>query len=251
MRSEVPLSPEGPTNEAAIARALTELSSHVSGVLGVVAEVADLVTTAVRRGRNQEPGEVNAIHELAEVRLGGGPSIVWGLGFVADPDAYLARGALHWWYRPRRGGAIERLEVSLDPTSVDFYDYTNTPWFIGARDRTDYVTGPYVDAAGTNEHIVTFAHAVSRHGRFLGVAGADVLVGTLQSVMQPAFRDLNGEATLLAPDGLVIVTNSPHLLAAIVSDRPGADDVEVGVPGAPWKLRVGPPTARAAVPEGG
>jgi hypothetical protein len=144
---------------------------------------------------------------------------------------------LEWWQRSRRGGSIEPLIVSLDPTAVDFYDYTRAPWFVGARDRGLNITGPYVDATGTNEHIVTFTKAVIADGRFIGVAGADVLVGTFQALLQPFLAAVGEPVSLVDADGQVIATNDPRALAGVIRVSP--DTSTYPVSGTPWRFVVG------------
>lgn len=219
-------------------RAAAQLETFAATVSAAVAEIAEFVHIAAQHDQGLGLDSLNAIQRVAERHLGGRASSIWGLGFVGDPSAFPDRGGLQWWCRSGPGGAIRRLVVSLDQSALDFYDYTAAAWFEVARDGELHVTGPYVDATGTNEYIVTFSRAVSERGRFLGVAAADVLVGTLQSVMQPTLRAIRGHACLVDADGLVIATNTPDLLASTVRQDAREDDVVVPVPWAGWRLTV-------------
>lgn len=231
--------PEPISDRDAAARALTHLTAQASQVFGALAEVSDHVLATVDHGAALDLGCLDQLEEVVGHHLLERRSPIWGLGFVADPGAFPDRGGLQWWCCSGAGRAMRRLVVSLDPASVDFYDYTDAPWFTQARERGANVTGPYVDATGTNEYVITFSQAVRDEGRFLGVAGADVLVGTLQSVMQPVLRSLRGEACLVDEEGVVIATNSPRLLAGTVP-VPQDDGLVAAVAWAPWRLMVRP-----------
>ena len=233
------MTPEQISDRAAVARVLTQLTSHASLVFAIVAEVRDQVLAIVGRERDGGLDAFDEIELIAERHLVGRTSIPRGLGFVADPTAFPDLGGLQWWCRSGPGGAIRRLVVSIDPGSLDFYDYTVAPWFVGTRAGSGaHVTGPYVDATGTNEYVITFSEAIVDSGRFLGVAGVDVLVGTLQSVMHPAMRAIRGDACLVDEEGLVIVTNTPHLLAGAVLETAREEDARATLAWAPWQLTV-------------
>lgn len=221
---------------AALDRAITFLALEVTTIMEAVSETAEAVLRGRRRGgRARSPSA--ELERIVRARLEQPESRIWGLGFVADPGVYPEHGRLEWWQRSGPGGSIERLIVSLDPTSVEYYDYTRAPWFANARDRGMNITGPYVDATGTNEHIVTFTRAVIDEDRFIGVAGADVLVSTLQSALQPVLLEIPGTASLVDPDGKVIATNDPRLLAGVIA--PGRHgDLMRHVPPTPWRFVV-------------
>lgn len=167
-------------------RVVAQLGSVAATVFVAVSEVADLVHATAEADHRLDLSSLGAIQRLAERYLAERSPYIWGLGFVADPAAFPDRGGLQWWCRAGPGGMIRRLVVSLDRSALDYYDYTGAAWFDIARDGQMHVTGPYVDATGTNEYIVTFSQAVIDDGRFLGVAAADVLVDTLQSATQSA-----------------------------------------------------------------
>ena len=221
---------------------LDALASELTHVLEAVDEIAKEATAilALPRWRRRQPplAVLDPLEATARRHLEQPGALVWGLGFVAEPKAFAGGGGLAWWQRSGPGGRVERLRVSLDPASVDFYDYTRAPWYTNARDRGMNITGPYVDATGTDEYIVTTTRAVRIEDRFVGVAGADVRVGSLQSTLQPLLVAIPAEASIVDGEGRVIVTNAPNLLAAVISET-RADDLIVEVPLAPWRLVVG------------
>lgn len=231
---------------------LDALSVELTRVLGAVDEIAEEVAAilGVPRWRRRQPplAVLDPLEATARRHLEQPGALIWGLGFVAAPEVFAGGGGLAWWQRSGPGGRVERLRVSLDPASVDFYDYTRAPWYTNARDRGLNITGPYVDATGTNEYIVTTTRAVRIEDRFVGVAGADVRVGSLQSTLQPLLVAIPSEASVVDGEGRVIVTNTPNLLAAVISETQ-ADDLIVEVPFAPWRLvvrRAGQPASTRA-----
>lgn len=240
---------EGRALEEALEGAVSFLADEVRTIM----EAVDATAEAVLRARHARTGKRSRGELERTVRswLERPGNRIWGLGFVPDPAAYPSRGGLEWWQRSGPDGAVERLVVSLDPASVQYYDYTHAPWFANAREHGSNVTGPYVDAMGTNEHIVTFTRAVVDEGRFLGVAGADVLVATLQSALQPALVRIPKRIALVDPEGRVIATNDPQLLAGTVDLRRGG--MTRTVPQTPWRFvvrsnpgRRNPPVIRPA-----
>jgi hypothetical protein len=231
----------------ALDRAATFLTQEITAIMEAVSDTAE----AVLRTRHRMRGKRSSLTELERTvreHLEHPHSRIWGLGFVADPTAYPEYGGLEWWQRSGPGGSIERLIVSLDPASVEYYDYTRAAWFAKARDHGTNITGPYIDATGTNEHIVTFTQAVLDEGRFIGVAGADVLVATLQSALQPLLLPIPGTASLVDREGKVIATNDPRLLAGVVS-APRRGDLTREVPPTPWLFVVRRPRHRTRSPD--
>lgn len=231
---------------------LDALAAELTRVLDAVDEIgkeATAILTEPRWHRRRPPLSVlDPLEAIARRHLEQAGTLIWGLGFVAEPEVFSSGGGLAWWQRSGPGGRVERLRVSLDPASVDFYDYTRAPWYTRARDRGLNITGPYVDATGTNEYIVTTTRAVRIEDRFVGVAGADVRVGSLQSTLQPLLVAIPSEASIVDGEGRVIVTNAPNLLAAVIPETQ-ADDLIVEVSLAPWRLvvrRAGQPASTRA-----
>lgn len=105
------------------------------------------------------------------------------------------------------------------------------------------VVGPYVDYAGTDEYILTFACPVTSAHGFFGVAAADIRASDFEQSMLPLL-DAAGPRTLLVNDsGRVIASNTA---AAIVGSLvPARDRRGSQVPpgsgsercqGLPWSL---------------
>ena len=115
--------------------------------------------------------------------------IVVGMGLIAAPGLLADhRRRLHWWqFVPGREEPAP-LRVDLDPDSLGFYDCDSADWFSVPRTSgRRHVVGPYIDAHGTDRHLLTFTMPISPAGSFLGVVGADVPVSVFENRMLRAW----------------------------------------------------------------
>lgn len=147
-----------------------------------------------------------ACHDL--LTAGGTPLV--GAGLVFAPGVLRDQHfCLEWWQV--RGGAPERLLADLDPQSVTFRDYTALQWFDVPRSTgRRQITGPYVDYLCTDQLTLTFtapllAKPESDEADFVGVAGVDVLVRTLEVHLS---RQLSGQI------GLAVVNSLGRVVAS-------------------------------------
>ena len=82
-----------------------------------------------------------------------------------------------------------------------------------------HITGPYVDFLCTDEYTLTLAVPVTANGTIVGVAGADVLVETIELLLMDRLKDIDPRATLLNGSGRVIVSADPQLAAGALLVR--------------------------------
>ena len=85
---------------------------------------------------------------------------------------------LEWWLAgpDNAPGEATRLAADVNPDSVAFRDYTTLAWFEEPQQTGERgITGPYVDYLCTDQYTLTFTAPLVSDGRFLGVAGVDVL----------------------------------------------------------------------------
>lgn len=200
------------------------------------AELLAVADRARAAGRGPRRPDLEGIRALARGHLARHDGLVAGTGVVCAPGLLEdAPRWLEWWCAARRA-APRPLAVGLDPRDPDFYDYETADWFAAPR-RTGQrsVAGPFVDYSGTNQHIVTLTLPVADSGGYLGVAGADVLVGQLAALVAPSLAALGEDAALLNHRGRVIAANAPGL----VSGGLVADDVRAWVLAgrATWAVR--------------
>lgn len=140
-----------------------------------------------------------------------------GMGFVAAPGVLAdADRYLEWWqYRP--GGEPEQLIKDLDPGSAGFYDYPAWDWYKNPESGVARsINGPYVDESCTGEYALTLTVPVRLDGRFLGVAGADVLVAACQTVAEPMLRAIGRPAFVTTAAGRILVSGSAHRISGEV-----------------------------------
>jgi hypothetical protein len=169
------------------------------------------------------------------------PDLAAGAGVVLAPAtlADLPRCIEWWWADP--GADPAQLQVDLDPASVEFYDYTTTEWY-RAPERTGLpsVAGPYVDYICTHQYTITLSVPIRCAGRFVGVAGADILAGQVERLALPGLCRLGRTAVLVSGNGRVLASNTAAVLPGVPASRQAscARLVPVAGPGGvlPWTL---------------
>ena len=162
--------------------------------------------------------------------------IAVGLGAIFEPASLSPpHPRLEWWHHQGDRGRTARLVADLRPGSLDFYDYPRLEWFAGPRATgRRHIVGPYVDARGTDEYLLTLTVPVLSGDTFLGVAGADVSMSGFETLV---LDDLPGdaEAVVLNGDGRVVVsTTSRWLVGSMVRDTSGLATHPLD--GLPWRV---------------
>lgn len=231
----------------AVRSLLKEVATHTSRISAAIDQVHKTVLEAVSSPTVGSTGQIPDLQEsvcttLDTLVMEGSP--IYGLGFIADPVHTSSNSDPQWWYREQNGRGLRRLVVGTDPGRLDFYDYSETPWYLTTlNDDSLHVTSPYVDYCGTNSYIVTMSRRMQVQGSLLGICGADIVVGELQACLQTHILALPRPSSVVDDDGAVIATNSAEFLGA---NRPLDLLRERGypVPGLPWRLIV--PSVRKA-----
>lgn len=133
---------------------------------------------------------------------------VWGMGFIAAPfivdgrERYLA-----WWQR--HNDRVARLRLNFDPTSIDVYDYLQMDWYqLAQRGHARVAYGPYVDYSGSDMYTITATIPVVADGIFLGVAGADLVVGEVERHLLEVLRQTDDDAVVVNTERRVIAANT-------------------------------------------
>lgn len=135
-----------------------------------------------------------------------------GAGVVLAPDV-LADAPLwiDWWW-PDRGSGPKQLEVDLDPDSAEFYDYTTTEWYREPRRTGEHsISGPYVDYICTHEYTFTLSSPLVHAGRFIGIAGADILAEQVERLVLPGLAQRGRVTVLASGSGRIIASNAAWL----------------------------------------
>jgi hypothetical protein len=201
---------------------LAAVTRQISSVLRSVGELgAAMTAVAAAAGpcslRRADLAELRPL--VAEVLrrhdgLIAGTGVVLAPGVLADAPRWI-----EWWWADT-GGGISQLDVDLDPGSAEFYDYTTTEWYREpARSGRQWVTGPYVDYICTHKYTFTLSAPVMDAGRFLGVAGADILADQVERLVLPGLARLGRPAVLASGHGRVIASNSASIPPGAVLAR--------------------------------
>jgi hypothetical protein len=149
--------------------------------------------------------------------------ITVGFGYVAAPgDVEDHERFMAWWQRTEAG--ISRLRLNFDPTSIDVYDYLEMEWFQLAKDGQPRVAfGPYVDYSGSELYIVTATVPVHIDGRFVGVAGADLVVSELERRLVAVLQTSSVDAAVVSGERRLIASNSPRwVVGSRLPQMPGS-----------------------------
>lgn len=159
-----------------------------------------------------------------------------GAGFLAEPGTLTdADRHLEWWQSDSSGGH-SRLVLDLDPDSPDGYDYVAMEWYVGSKAGRPSVRGPYLDYAGADRFILTFATPVVVDGVFVGASGADVLMAAFDPMLFEHVRQGSAELALVDRDDRVIVSNSPDVAPSERLRVRTSDPLPVGGEGVGWRL---------------
>ncbi|KMO84602.1 hypothetical protein BST22_22655 [Mycolicibacterium chubuense] len=203
-----------------LANSLAEQASQtLEPVYALLARVAEeVLRSRPSRAALTEAHFSNLQRLLAEL-LDAERSIVWGMGFVAAPSVVEGRERyMAWWQRIN--DRPTRLRLNFDPTSIDVYDYLQMDWYRlaqGGQARVAY--GPYVDYSGSDMYTITAAVPIVADGTFLGLAGADLVVGEVEHRLLEVLRQTAEDAVVVNAERRVIAANTPRW---IVGSRLGA-----------------------------
>lgn len=171
-------------------------------------DLAELVCS-VYQGRSElRPSDFETVNERVQLRLVELGGMVSGFGFMIAPGSVLDVDLLHIWWHFLDGKPYQQ-RLNLDRTSVEFYDYSEKEFYVlPEQTGMRHAAGPYIDYLGTNKHIVTYGIPVVCQGRFVGVAGADIDVQSLQGELIDILPDdIPLTALVINQRGRVIVSN--------------------------------------------
>jgi hypothetical protein len=196
---------------------LTEITQRIEEVLGRVAEIAataESIADAARLARRPlSRDHLTGLRPLVASVLRDQAGLAAGAGVVLAPGALSdAPRCIEWWWADHRA-RLAQLHVDLDPESAEFYDYTTTEWY-REPERTGQpsVAGPYVDFICTRQYTFTLAVPMRCAGRFIGVAGADILATQVERLVLPGLSGLGQVAVLTSGHGRVIASNTAAIL---------------------------------------
>lgn len=254
MASTEPRQDLGPARDrrllAEVSRPVEQVFASVEGLRDEMLAIALAVAAA---GRRLQRRDLLGLRPAVDALLARHAGFVAGAGVVMAPDA-LADASLwiDWWWpmhAPGADAAVERLEVDLDPDSAEFYDYTTTEWYREPQQTGErHIAGPYVDYICTHEYTFTLSAPLLNGGRFLGVAGADILAARVEQLVGRSLAELPCVAALASGSGRIISSNTTELMPGTILARERLGETMRAVAGPddrppraalPWVLLMG------------
>ncbi|MEH6782210.1 MAG: cache domain-containing protein [Rhodoglobus sp.] len=145
-------------------------------------------------------------HALATVAL---PDVhVYGAGFIAAGGLLTdERNHLSWW----QGDDPKRLLLAAQSVNKEHIDYSELEWFrVPMETGRGHVAGPYVDYLCSDEYTITIAAPVHIDDTFVGVAGLDLLIDSVERQLLPKLAELGDKVTLVNSVGRVVVSTDPR-----------------------------------------
>jgi hypothetical protein len=224
------------TSHSELLVAAGPLSDWINEVASEVTRFSDEIAVLLTRnlGGREEVGReaLQGLEGLSRSFLSDHPFVA-GAGAIFSSDVIEQRqGVLEWWTRTPNGGS-EKLVIDLTPGGERFYDYEKLPFFsTAATTGKQTMWGPYLDYLGADDYVLTHSAPFFVDGRFMGVAGCDLRVQELETVLMPILLRIPGHAALLNASGRVIIGNSGRYLVGerVKPDAAGKARVELAVP---------------------
>lgn len=197
------------TSEPTARRLAEDATRSMEPLYALLGEIADEVLRCRPPRAALTEAHFGALHRRLAERLRE-ERAVWGMGFIAAPfvvdgnERYLA-----WWQRTN--DRVTRLRLNFDPTSIDVYDYLQMDWYrLAQRGQARVAYGPYVDYSGSDMYTVTATIPIVADGTFLGVAGADLVVGEIEHRLLEVLRRTGEDAVIVNAERRVIAANTPR-----------------------------------------
>lgn len=227
----------------------TWVAAQVGGALEAVfetvaatrADTEALLHRAAAQNRRPASADLAALRPGLHLHLTR-EELVSGVGFVAAPGLLSDVPAWLEWWQTGAGGDLRPLLLDLDPGRSAYSDYTHWDWFALPRDTgRRAVAGPYVDYLCSDEYSLTLSEPVLLHGRFAGVAAADVYLRHFEAAVLPLLRRLPRPAHLVNARGRVAASADPtHLAGSLTKGPDFAELLGTARPGTYDTLRLVP-----------
>jgi hypothetical protein len=214
---------------------VSRIERTLAGVERIGALVASIAADADAGGRALCREDIGPIRLLATELLREHPGFIAGAGAVLAPGVLAdAPQWLEWWWA-ETPATVQRLRVDLDPASADYSDYTTTEWYRTPERRGRWsIIGPYVDYICTHQYTFTLSAPVRCAGRFIGVAGADILAAQVERLALPALHAQDTDAVLVSAAGRVIASTAAAVTPGMIAP-PGQVIADLGT--LPWQVR--------------
>ncbi|MGZ0212613.1 MAG: cache domain-containing protein [Actinomycetales bacterium] len=200
------------TDASTAARAAAIVSQYFSAPIASLEATAALLGTELAVAGDLGPLSSQQLdslvepHALATVAL---PDVhVYGAGFIAAVGLLTdERNHLSWW----QGDDPKRLLLAAQSVNKEHIDYSELEWFrVPMETGRGHVAGPYVDYLCSDEYTITIAAPVHIDDTFVGVAGLDLLIDSVERQLLPKLAELGDKVTLVNSVGRVVVSTDPR-----------------------------------------
>jgi hypothetical protein len=197
-------------------------------------EAAELWSRAAAADGTVGIADLAELRPLIEARLSTHPHFD-GAGLVVDPGGLRDATRYQEWWRPTGNGDFAPLDLNTG-LGEEPYDYTTMSWFVGAARGNDSVRGPYVDLAGADLYILTFAVPAYHGRRFIGASAADVTVAEFESLLIAELSALETQVVIVNSADRVVISNSPDHSPGERMRAASQTDTRVGGEGVNWRV---------------
>lgn len=194
------------------ARAATIVSEFLRGPIDALDATAAQLGTELADATNVgalSSQQLDALVEPHAHRILGLPDVpIYGAGFIAAIELLSdERNHLSWW----QGEDPRKLLLAAQSVNKALIDYSELEWFrVPMETGRGHVAGPYVDYLCSDEYTITVAAPVHIDGRFVGVAGLDLLIDSVERHLLPLLSELGGDVTVVNAVGRVVVSTNPR-----------------------------------------
>ncbi|EPR77507.1 hypothetical protein ADILRU_0206 [Leifsonia rubra CMS 76R] len=132
---------------------------------------------------------------------------IYGAGFIAAIGLLTdERNHLSWW----QGEEPRKLLLAAQSVNKERIDYSELEWFrVPMETGRGHVAGPYVDYLCSDEYTITVAAPVNIDGEFVGVAGLDLLIDSVERRLLPQLAELGDNVTVINSVGRVVISTNP------------------------------------------
>ncbi|WP_411720043.1 cache domain-containing protein [Mycetocola sp.] len=208
-----------PTSGDAAVSALDSAAGIVSAYFGRLLPMLEEHASRLAREITEQGGKltVSRVDDIVEPHaraiLDFVSEPIYGAGFIATVGVLAdAPSHLAWWQ------GEDRRKLVFPARSVkQGIDYRELEWFrVPLLSGKSHVAGPYVDYLCSDEYTMTAASPVTVDGTFVGVAGLDVLIETIERRLTPPLRALRTSLVLVNGVSRVLVSTDPRFSAGDV-----------------------------------
>jgi len=225
-------------------RCAERINASLSGVFSRIDRLSQ-ATLQIWRGLPSAPSArdmVAGVRPLIDKTLRDADGLLQGGGIILEPGTLQDKEMYAEWRCLNQAGRITQLALSFNRKSESYYDYRNMPWFTRPQQSgRSSITGPYIDLYGQDMNILTFTSPLHLDGRFIGIAGIDIISSRFEAILIAHLVRLPHEALIISEEDRVIAANSAGFVAGELFGQGGfhggqSRRIEIGEGRARWGL---------------